>query len=361
MDSTFPATTPTSTSTAPPANDPSRSGTSTANDMIAAAMIRMIDRAPGGDAVTVVVVVLAHTVNFLAGVLGPGGSPSILSGRGVRAHIGRVTSGAQLVPVARDPLAAGTRRRRPPHPRAPRSVGTGHPSDACRPPHRPGRAVRPGRRCRATQGQAVGSATVSTEPVRPTRAAATGPSTALGVEQHAHGEGGRDGDAQGVRHDGDEPGDPPGRHDRDGGRPDGEGDGGQARCDLGTGGADRVAPSTASSTAPVTQGRKALTRRRPRADEREQDDDALGRQPAHVTVRIAPAVATARSAAAALFSHSSNSRRGHRVGDDAGAGLHVGDAVLRRRRCGWRWPCRGRRRSRSSRPRRRRRPRRAGS
>ena len=85
---------------------------------------------------------------------------------------------------------------------------------------------------------------------------------------------------------------------------------------------------------------------------------ALGRQPPHVTARIAPAVATARSAAAALCTHSSYSRAGTESATMPGAGLHVGHAVLDDAPCGWRWPCRGRRRSRGSRRRRRRRPRR---
>ena len=65
------------------------------------------------------------------------------------------------------------------------------------------------------------------------------------------------------------------------------------------------------------------------------------------------ASSTARICAATLLSISTVSSCGRRVGDDAGGGLHVGDAVAGPRWCAARSRCRDRRRSRRSRSRRR--------
>ena len=71
--------------------------------------------------------------------------------------------------------------------------------------------------------------------------------------------------------------------------------------------------------------------------------------------RLRAARAARSSACAPCLCVSSYSAAGIRVGDDAGAGLDLGDAVAQQRSCGWRCRSRGCRRSRGSRPRRRRR------
>ena len=91
----------------------------------------------------------------------------------------------------------------------------------------------------------------------------------------------------------------------------------------------RLAPSTASSTVPVTHVREPLARSDTGAQEGQQDHAGLGggAQPAHRTVLSALAAATARRTAAALLTGLLVLGAGLGVGDDAAPGLHVRHAV----------------------------------
>src|SRR6187431_1510942 len=262
MDSTFPATTPTSTSTAPPANT-QPFGKSTANDMIAAAMIRMITAVQAATLCP-----WSSSCSLMASTFVQGSMTrwftTILSGRGVWTHIGGVTSGAALVPLARDPLPARSGRLG----RGPvghlvalrRAAPAAHPDDRAdqtEQGHRAGQQGDPGpdrgfghRLDRAGAAHARGG---------------DWSEHCLGVEQDAYGEGDTD------------------REDRDGGGGDGEGDGAQPRGDLGAGGAD---PRRAEHGVVDGAGHprpKGTDQEQPGADECQEDDDALGRQPRHVT------------------------------------------------------------------------------
>src|SRR6187431_253105 len=235
MDSTFPATTPTSTSTAPPANT-QPFGKSTANDMIAAAMMRMITALQAATLCP-----WSSSCSLIASTFVQGSMtrwfPTILSGRGVWTHIGGVTAGAELVPVARHTLPARSGRLG----RGPvghlvalrRAAPAAHPDD---------RADQTEQRHRAgQQGDPGPDRRVGHCLDRAGAAHARGGDWSehrLGVEQDAYGEGATDREAEGVRDDGDDARDAAGRDDRDGGGGDGEGDGGQSRGDLGAGGAD---------------------------------------------------------------------------------------------------------------------------